>query len=111
MAQNRQGAEAKTEYKVTVQPHGSKGEPEIYLETTDMNAASEEADNLYETGKYRIVEVIQKFHDPKKGRVVDVSLKKLEKKDLGPLIDALLLIGVIAIGAGAFALTYYLTQG
>ena len=110
MAQDRQNSDSKTEYKVTLQPHGSKGEPETHLETTDMNAATEEADNLYETGKYKTIEVIKKFHDPKKGRVVDVSLKKLEKKDLGPLIDVLLLIGVIAIGTSAFALTYYLTQ-
>lgn len=113
MAQGQKSSSAsKTEYIVKCLPQGSKKDARAqnHMTTTDMTKATEEAQRLHDTGKYRSVEVTYEFHDPKKNRTVEMSLTKHENKDWTPLINTALLIGAVAIGAGAFALTYYLTQ-
>jgi hypothetical protein len=113
MAQEQKsGSDSKTEYVVKCLPQGSKKDAkgQNHMQTTDMTKATEEAERLHKTGKYRLVEVTYEFHDPKKDRIVEMSLTKHEKKDRSALINAGLFITTLALGAGAFVLTYYLAR-
>lgn len=81
-----------------------------YATLDDMVKAMAEAQSLLESRKYERIEVKKKFFDQKKNRTVDMTLKVFEsvpKKDYGTAIALLI---AAASGAGAFALSFLLTQ-
>jgi hypothetical protein len=77
---------------------------------TEMTAAMNKAEELHDSKKYLGVDVRQKFFDTKANRNVDMSLKLYERKDRSMLIMIGLVLLALLGGAGAFALTYFLTK-
>lgn len=78
--------------------------------TADMAHAMERAEALFSSGSFCKVEIKQKYTDPKNNRVVDTTLKILERKEKRS-IGAGMLAGLAALGGVlAFAVTYFLTS-
>ena len=78
------------------------------LEThKSMNDAVSKADQLYATGKFSKIEIKQKYVDPKKGRVIDVTLKTYQTKEKATVGAGLLTLLAASCGLVAFVIAYY----
>ncbi|MGZ9108415.1 MAG: hypothetical protein ACXW4B_06295 [Micavibrio sp.] len=75
----------------------------------DMNLALEKAGSLFDSGDFCKVEIKQKYTDPKNQRVIDTTVKVLERKT-GKFFGAGLMALMAVLGGGlAFALSFILT--
>ncbi len=72
---------------------------------TDMERALSEAASLFDTGRYRRVEVKKRALDPKTGRQADVAVRVLQKKSRRPAVPTLIVVIAILCGLAAYGLT------
>lgn len=87
---------------------GKKGEKQdVKSEMRDALALAEE---LVKSGKYKKVEVTQKYFDKKKNRNIDMTLKTLHAKKKLEINAAMIFVFAVLCGAVAFGLTYVLTS-
>ena len=77
---------------------------------TEMAAAIAEAEKLYKSGKYKKVEVKQKYFDKKKNRNLDTTLKVYEHGKKREINIVMILLFAIVCGAIAFGVTYVLSK-
>lgn len=77
----------------------------------DMAKAMGDAEELHLTQKYHKVEVKKKFFDQKKNRTVDMTLKVFENKVKKDHTILIVVIAALVCGIGAFAASFFLTQG
>lgn len=85
----------------------SQGSWKKHMTSDDMHKAMEEAQTLHKSQKFPKIEVKKKYYDSKNSRVVDMSIKVLERKQSTTInIPMILLIGAALAGL-AFAGTYY----
>lgn len=75
---------------------------------SDMGKAMKEAESLYESNKFKRIEVKKKFRDDKKGRTIDMTLKVFETKSKGEIGIMGFIAIALVLGGIAFALTYLL---
>lgn len=98
-------------YTLESSPPGeeNKNDPEKHSTTDDMDASLKEAAVLFNSGKYRKVEVKKKYFEEKTGRTVEMSLRLFEAKDKKDYSLILLVLLAVACGAIAFSLAFFLT--
>lgn len=98
-------------YGVGMPAPGQKPGAEQPLQTIpDMEAALKQAESLFSSGKYLNLDVKKKYTEEKTGRVIEMSLKRLEakpKKDFGV---AFFLILAMVAGGAAFGVTLLIAQ-
>lgn len=111
MAQSQQSQIDYTIYSTEMPGAGqSPGAAQAGEQTSDMDKALKNAEQLFSTGKFLKVEVKKKYTEEKTGRQIEITLKVFEgkvKKDRSVLI--LSIVAVLA-GAGAFSGAYFLTK-
>jgi lipoate-protein ligase A len=66
------------------------------------------AERLYKSGKYKKVEVKQKYFDDKNDRMIDITLKVLEEDGKANINIFAILTFAALCGAAAFSITYYI---
>ncbi len=98
-------------YTLLAVPPGqeNKNEQEKHLTTEDMDAALKQAVLLVRSDKYQKVEVKKKYFEEKTGRTVEMTLRAFDAGEKKDWSIALFLLLALACGAGAFALTFFLT--
>ncbi len=75
----------------------------------DMGAAMTRAESLFDSGDFCKVEIKQKYMDHRNNRVVDTTLKVLERKAKKTLGAGLMTAMAAFGGLLAFGVTYFLT--
>ena len=69
-----------------------------------------EAEKLFNSGRYKKVEVKQKYFDKKKNRNIDVTIKVYEDRKTFEINIAMVFLFSVLCGALAFAITYYINH-
>lgn len=77
----------------------------------DMQVALAQADTLFGSGRYRKIEIRQKYFDKKKNRNIDMVLKTLELQKKREINLLMVFAFALLCGAAAFGATYLLANG
>ncbi len=83
---------------------------EKHATKTEMNDAISLAESLFGSGKYKKIEVKQKYFDKKKNRNIDVTLKTFEGRKKQGVGTLAILVFAALCGLSAFAVTYFINQ-
>lgn len=103
---------ANIEYTIYTFQHCSKKAKERWHKqdsVADMETALQRAENLFDSGDFCRVEIKQKYMDYRNNRVVDTTLKVLERKRKRTLGAGALTVMAAFGGLLVFAVTYFLS--
>ena len=102
---------ANIEYTIYTFQHCSKKAKERWQKqdsVPDMETALRRAESLFDSGDFCRVEIKQKYMDYRNNRVVDTTLKTLQRKGKKPLSAGMMAALAALGGLLAFAITYFL---
>lgn len=111
-AQKQQGKSQGIEYTIYTfdQSAGGKSANKWQKRDTksEMSAAITVAEDLFKTGKFKKVEIKQKYFDKKKNRDIDMTLKVYEGR--GPISVTMIFMVAVLCGVLAFVGTYFFAK-
>jgi hypothetical protein len=103
-----------TEYTIYPVQHeaGTKSQARWHTQDTlcDIDLALQKAGSLFDSGSYCKVEIKQKYTDPKNHRIIDTTLKVLERKPGKKIGSRVMALMAVCGGGLAIALTFILNN-